>query len=41
MNDSINTGDYGQFSAAINRVGELNTQLEGYKRIFSRTIPIF
>ena len=35
MNDSINTGDYGQFSAAINRVGELNTQLEGYKTTIS------
>lgn len=35
MNDSINIGDYGQFSAAINRVDELNTQLEGYQSTIS------
>lgn len=31
MNEEIKTGDYGQFSEAINRVNDISTKLDGYK----------
>lgn len=31
MNEEIKTGDYGQFSKAINRVNDISTKLDGYK----------